>query len=1182
MSNQDLKSLIRTEFSERSARELLQLPATVLLGVTGSARDILLDLGVTTVFDLAFSRIFGAASQLTVTTGKTGDFLRFGTVPGGVLDAGTKSATPVNELQFQTIEILNGITAAETARIEKALSIKTVRDLALWPPYQAARKIANSVFNPDEEPGFDREAPSDLIPTAGQYPTERVVYNANFLIEVDGGSETLTEIADAGPIVLSGEPRLLTRPATGAILTFSQNWYPIGLSLGQLLYSLPLAPGESTKVAIIDFRRKTATSLSDDVSQAESLSNTLTSSRAISEVVNSVATEVQSGKSTINSSASSGSVGVAAGGLLPIGPVLGGATASGSTNSSNTTGTFSSKGRRDVSASMQQHISDSTQQKAFASRSLHAATVSEAAAEERESISTRTVSNYNHMHALTVQYYEVVQMYRTELRIEEARRLLFIPFSPLNFSDERTILRYRAALMNGVQEPYVRELLTDVSGFVQASVQLPRFGEFTPDPNDSAAEQAAARKDFEIAKAKTKAKEEMEAKAIQNKGIALRYDAAAGAWDLPSDASLIDLGWNGETSLIQRIVVGVESGADIEVNENGFNRNTTVNGDLGRAIPVTRLTSLTIHFTENASTRSQEFLMAFQVGNQSFRLRFKCLLPAGKKTARLVRFRVPVPVEELAPILNSDALYYSQIVWMNADPNELIMQMGSLSYKGKRVVDFIEPKPVAVFGNALGFIWNVENNKAWTEWKEKHASAPPKHDLVPLPTDGVFAEAVLGRFNSAEKLDMSRFWNWQDSPIPIQAPDIASIQAGEREGVAPATPGSLAAPVINLMTPRELPAPTGLAAALNALTVSNMFRDMSGAAQVAAANQAALQAAASGATSAGAQAGANMATFAQFEVEALKAIMPLLGAALGVPVAPSPGGTNISNAGAVANEAAKIDAAQVASSNGSGVGLVTAPPGGTGPTGAPGRDGVTGNPGRDGNAGRNGSSGRDGGNREEVVRNAAGLPPNPPLQNDKLDYQMSLHFLDKDGIPYPDGAFDFSLIMSFFELGSTIEYGGDAPLTIAEEGFFFPETITLTRRRKVKISIVATIGDAVVSQIHSFDLPDHPDIEFQCRMKSTVHKVSATDVHNAVNLAIDKAGVGLSVNSVWDLFLNAGIEFPIEVFKLNAEGGAKSKVIDVRAEYNKPPETTTTTTGNTTVTEYEVRLPVNGWDIVVI
>ena len=66
---------------------------------------------------------------------------------------------------------------------------------------------------------------------------------------------------------------------------------------------------------------------------------------------------------------------------------------------------------------------------------------------------------------------------------------------------------------------------------------------------------------------------------------------------------------------------------------------------------------------------------------------------------------------------------------------------------------------------------------------------------MPVPSGGVFAEAVLGRFNSAEKLDITRFWNWQDSPIPIQAPDIAAIQAGTRKTDDNLTPSQLFAPV---------------------------------------------------------------------------------------------------------------------------------------------------------------------------------------------------------------------------------------------------------------------------------------------------------------------------------------------------------------------------------------------------
>ena len=50
---------------------------------------------------------------------------------------------------------------------------------------------------------------------------------------------------------------------------------------------------------------------------------------------------------------------------------------------------------------------------------------------------------------------------------------------------------------------------------------------------------------------------------------------------------------------------------------------------------------------------------------------------------------------------------------------------------------------------------------------------------------------------------MTRFWNWQDSPIPIQAPDIAAIQAGQREGVEAPEAGSLDASVVKTSWPRE-------------------------------------------------------------------------------------------------------------------------------------------------------------------------------------------------------------------------------------------------------------------------------------------------------------------------------------------------------------------------------------------
>src|SRR5690606_18459731 len=100
--------------------------------------------------------------------------------------------------------------------------------------------------------------------------------------------------------------------------------------------------------------------------------------------------------------------------------------------------------------------------------------------------------------------------------------------------------------------------------------------------------------------------------------------------------------------------------------------------------------------------------------------------------------------------------------------------------------------------------------------------------LIPIPTGGVFAEAVLGRSNSAEKLDITRFWNWQDSPIPLTPPEIAPVAAGSRATAEGLQPGQLSQPLLNIVNPSSLPDPSGLAAVLGAVASGNMFRDMSG------------------------------------------------------------------------------------------------------------------------------------------------------------------------------------------------------------------------------------------------------------------------------------------------------------------------------------------------------------------
>src|SRR6185295_10199702 len=79
-----------------------------------------------------------------------------------------------------------------------------------------------------------------------------------------------------------------------------------------------------------------------------------------------------------------------------------------------------------------------------------------------EAISTRVVANYNHMHALTVQYYEVVQVYRTEVAVVKADQVVFIPIALIDFDNDDTIRRFRDVLARRALNFNIRDALRNL------------------------------------------------------------------------------------------------------------------------------------------------------------------------------------------------------------------------------------------------------------------------------------------------------------------------------------------------------------------------------------------------------------------------------------------------------------------------------------------------------------------------------------------------------------------------------------------------------------------------------------------------------------------------------------------------------------------------------------------------
>jgi hypothetical protein len=171
---------------------------------------------------------------------------------------------------------------------------------------------------------------------------------------------------------------------------------------------------------------------------------------------------------------------------------------------------------------------------------------------------------------------------------------------------------------------------------------------------------------------------------------------------------------------------------------------------------------------------------------------------AGRVLTLGFQIRGPHVLQEIIDHLNDNDLHYSQAIWANADDLTLTRILANhalpgVPARGGKAVESVplgarlDPTPVAITGNYLGFRWHFPDEDQRQTWLDDNGLVEgDREDVartvthVSLATDGVFAEAVLGRSNAAEKLDITRFWDWQASPIPILPSEIAPVDTGSR------------------------------------------------------------------------------------------------------------------------------------------------------------------------------------------------------------------------------------------------------------------------------------------------------------------------------------------------------------------------------------------------------------------
>ncbi len=868
-------------FTGLAPLDVLRASPSVLLGVSPAAAAQLTALDIHSVFDLASSRVFAnAAMLLDAATDPRSMLARYGLAPSDVVEL-LPAGLDLSELPQASVRHLEGIGAGGAAGVETALLVESIRDLAVWPPYRAAQRILAAVLTPAVAPGADPQAPVDLLPKNGEFPTERVSYDSLVFDGYEREPDQLTPLEQAGPIAVdpaAGDTIGFKEPGVGALLTFSQSWYSLGVTLGQLLHSVALAPGETTRIAMIDWSRRTKGAQSESSSETEQLANETMHARALSEVTAAVASEAQSGFSTTEMSSASSEAGSASG--FSLGPITLGGSSGGAATSSKARSFSSSSGRRDLQGSLTQSVMDRTQQHASSARGRRASVVREVSQTESESVSTRAVTNYNHMHAMSVQYYEIVQVYRVAVALERAEKCLFIPMALVDFRKADVVKRFRGALAAAAIDARSRTLLT--TDFEIVTITSPTGAMLTPRNVGSSAVEVSV----------DKLRVSMDDETVLTSFTIFR--SRGGINDLPTPSKIEVLLRDGTSA--------------------GFTKKTTTPPadtiTLDAKTPLREIASIRI--TGAAVAPANDPLIAFQLqqGATVLAVEASFVLAAGVPTDVLT-FTGGGVLQRLIDHLQENRMHYSQAVWMSLDPATVLLLLAGFSYRGLPLAGRIDPQPVTVAGNYLVFRRHInpdpeqgtEEEKEWSAWLQAHGVTfgPARDDLVPLPSGGVFAEAVLGRYNSAEKLDITRFWNWQDSPIPIVAPEIQAIQTGSRaqpEADLKASPFSQ--PLVNIVSPTSLPEPTSLGTALQSIANGSMFRDMSGLAQTIGLAQAGAEGTLTAASEAAGQAGSNMAIAAKKEVEQMKAALAFVAAMYGR------GGTDTSPS-TISNEGAKIN-----------------------------------------------------------------------------------------------------------------------------------------------------------------------------------------------------------------------------------------------------------------------------------
>lgn len=702
--------------------------------------------------------------------------------------------------------------------------------------------------------------------------------------------------------------------AHGHILHIKQKMSHFGYSIGDIVGSIPLAPGQKKQIVEYSWERQDTVARSESASFSESMTASTSGSRDIKDIMSANVNEKVSGKSKSSNFSLGGTFGNSSHGggsmtqgttlgatvpvegiLLSVGQAIGKSLMGGVANVVGLGGGFSTSSSnafqnatRNIAGQSMQQIKYQTMESASAVRNMRTASIQTASQRESFGITTQTIANYNHCHALTIQFFQCLRHYKVSIELADVQECLFVPYPISAFISEKA-LRWKGHLAPsmdneslagfealerihtgyaGVQVPngsYADDHVAYLNGSFDLLFGVPRPGDTNDNKFDSASWGAFSsllghHSAFDLF-----------ALHLGPIGVALRADAfvkrvwpvflqnyvkALELWIVPNsgvpqqipgvDFTLIESYIPGKNVKIGFSAIAIES---LGISRRDIDYISIRLPHPTFTVPSgTQATVTSISADYETRYFSGSLVRVGRVAND--------LLPDDPATIRTpLNARDQVnPIQEdvklatkLLDKLNSNLHFYHAAIFSQIDELYLFSLLDGFRVDCFRpdgtvskisLASAVEAKVMGFAGNSM--ILPVSRGLHLDPTFKQDAddpidlldfyqpTTPIEPTIISVPTPGIFAEAIMGSCNSCEKKDESRFWRWQESPIddPTQ---ILPISTDSRyQEPADAKVSDFPTSIVNFHGAPTLPNPASLSDALAAVTKSDVFRDVTG------------------------------------------------------------------------------------------------------------------------------------------------------------------------------------------------------------------------------------------------------------------------------------------------------------------------------------------------------------------